>query len=107
MSSKSLDRKTAIVTGAAGDIGSAVTRKFLAEGACVLMVDINEEKARSAWQTLDVGEDRCAVHNCDISNCEAAHASIDDAVSRFGSLDILVNGAAATTPGTTVAELEP
>lgn len=107
MSGSSLDRRTAIVTGAAGDIGTAVTRKFLARGARVLMVDIDAAKARKAVQSLDVGEDNCAVHICDISDRDAAHAAIDIAVSRFGSVDILVNGAAAMTPGATIAELEP
>ena len=107
MSGQRLDQKTAIVTGAAGDIGCAVTRKFLAEGARVLMVDINEEKLRSALQTLDAASDRCTVHICNISDRDAAHAAVGAAKSKFGSADILVNGAAAMTPGATIADLEP
>jgi len=107
MSGPNLNQKTAIVTGAAGDIGTAVTRKFLAEGACVLMVDIDEGKARAAVQALGADADRCAVEICDISDRDQAHAAIEAAASRFGSVDILVNGAAAMTPGATIADLEP
>lgn len=107
MNGTSLERKVAVVTGAAGDIGTAVTRKFLAEGARVVMVDINEDKARAAMQTLDAEADSCGVEICDISDRDKAHAAIDAAAMRFGAVDILVNGAAALTPGATIAELDP
>ncbi len=102
-----LDRKVAVITGAAGDIGLAVTRKFLSEGARVLMVDVNAANAQAALQATEAGTDRCMTEVCDISDRDQAHAAISAATARFGSVDVLVNGAAALTPGATIADLEP
>lgn len=99
--------KVAVVTGAAGDIGCAVARRFLDEGARVLMVDLHDTRLRLAVEALGARESHCAMALCDISDREQALRSVRSAVSRFGRLDILVNGAAAMTPGGTVADLEP
>lgn len=107
MTSESLSGKVAVVTGAAGDIGVAITDKFLTEGAQVLMVDLDAGKAQAAMSAIKADTDRCAVQACDISDRDEAHAAVAQAVALFGRIDILVNGAAALTPGVTIAELEP
>ncbi len=76
---KRLEGKVAIVTGAAGDIGKAIVRRFEEEGAKVLGVDISLSGAE----------------RCDVSDSASAAAAVRTAEERFGALHILVNNAAA------------
>lgn len=85
-----LDGKAVIVTGAASGMGKAIAELFAAEGAVVLMTDINEEELKAA---ADAIEGRTAFLKLDMANAEDVEAMIDEAVSQFGTLDILVNNA--------------
>ena len=85
--------KIAIVTGGAGGIGRGIVRAFVAEGAKVLFVDINDENGKAL--ELELGDDSCFL-NTDISQHANAQKIIDKAVSSFGGIDILVNNAHAS-----------
>ena len=88
-----LQGKTAIVTGGAGGIGSAVTRVFVEQGAGVLFVDIDDERGHELERDLGPS---ARFLNADISKPQAAVTIRDTAVSHFGSVDILVNNAHAS-----------
>ena len=83
--------KVAIVTGGASGIGFAYARRFLAEGARVVVADVAD--ATAAADKLGEPAAVLGVH-CDVSNADAARAMVDAAVKRFGRVDVLVNNAA-------------
>jgi 3-oxoacyl-[acyl-carrier protein] reductase len=86
-----LDGKTALVTGGASGFGAGIARRFLEEGARVMVADVNADAAEAmadvlgcAWAAGDVGRDA--------EVAEIAKA----ALAEFGRLDILVNNAGVT-----------
>lgn len=102
-----LDGKVAIITGAARGQGAAEARRFVAEGAVVVIADVLVE--RGAAVAAELG-DRALFVEADVAEEAAWERVIGAAVGRFGRLDILVNNAAilhtATIEATTRADLE-
>ncbi len=83
--------KRAIVTGGASGFGAGIARKFAAEGAHVMIADINAE---AAGQVADeIGGLACAV---DVSDGDSVAGMAREALDSFGQLDILVNNAGIT-----------
>jgi len=89
--------KTVLVTGAASGIGLAVARRFLDEGARVVMLDIEAAKLKEAAASLP--QDRVLLQVGDTAEKATATAAIQAAVERFGALHILVNNAGMATEG--------
>jgi NAD(P)-dependent dehydrogenase (short-subunit alcohol dehydrogenase family) len=86
-----LANKVAVVTGGAAGIGHAYARRFLAEGARVVVADIVDpvaaaEKLGAAERVLGVGTD--------VSDSASVRAMVEAAVTRFGRIDVLINNAA-------------
>lgn len=90
-----LQDKVALVTGAASGIGFAIAAAFVAEGAKVLLADVNQAKGEAAAQSLG---DAAAFTVCDVGDKVSATAAVAAAVARFGRLDILVNNAGIIHP---------
>ena len=86
-----LKDKTAIVTGGASGFGEGIVRKFAAEGARVMVADINGEGAEKV--AADVNGIACTV---DVGDGTSVQAMVDAALSGFGHVDILVNNAGVT-----------
>ena len=91
-----LDGKAAIVTGSARGIGRATAELFAAEGAKVLINDLDGEVAEQTAGEID-GE--TAVHAGDLTKEGAADELVSAAVDAFGSVDIVVNNAGYTWDG--------
>ncbi len=91
-----LDGKVAIVTGAAKGLGEADSRLFIAEGAKVVMTDV--DAAGGEALDRDLGDNAVFVKH-DVRNEEEWVRVVDEAVSRFGRLDILVNNAGVVEVG--------
>jgi 3-oxoacyl-[acyl-carrier protein] reductase len=91
-----LEGKIAAITGAAGAIGSAIARRFVAEGASVALIDIDATRASRFAQELvkqGVRKDRLFALGCDVSrqaDVEAAFAQLDQ---HWGKVDIAVANA--------------
>jgi 3alpha(or 20beta)-hydroxysteroid dehydrogenase len=85
-----LGGRVALVTGAARGIGRATAARFVAEGARVVVADINLEGAEDAAGTL--GGSAAAVH-LDVTDADAWASAVGSTVERFGRLDVLVNNA--------------
>lgn len=88
-----LKDKIAIVTGAAGGFGEGIARLFVAEGARVLIADLDAAKA--AGVARDIGPGAHAVA-CDVSRAADIQAAVDACVKVFGTPDIVVNNAGTT-----------
>ena len=88
-----LDGKIAIVTGAAGGFGEGIARLFAAEGARVLLADLDADKA--AKVAAAIGPQARAQH-CDVANGASVHAAVKACIDAFGPPDIVVNNAGTT-----------
>jgi NAD(P)-dependent dehydrogenase (short-subunit alcohol dehydrogenase family) len=90
-----LSNKVAIVTGAAGGIGLVTARRLLRDGASVVLADLDAARLESASAELSRQADgaRIAVSRCDVSVEADVVRTVDTAVQRFGSIDIIVNNA--------------
>jgi 3-oxoacyl-[acyl-carrier protein] reductase len=88
-----LENRVAIVTGGGSGIGTAYTRRFLAEGAKVMIADIGEEQGRNAAREL-AGDGDVEFVRTDIADPVSAQGAVDATIERFGTVDILVNNAA-------------
>ncbi|WP_425044482.1 SDR family oxidoreductase [Primorskyibacter sp. S87] len=88
-----LDGKTAIVTGGASGFGAGIARKFLTEGARVLVADINGEAAQDMASTLGP---QATAHQVDVADGASVRDMAQTAMSMFGQVDILVNNAGVT-----------
>lgn len=91
------NEKTVLVTGAASGIGLAAARRFLDEGARVVILDIDEAALREAAAGLP--QDRVLVQVGDTADKQTAATAVKAAVERFGGLHILVNNAGMATEG--------
>ncbi|MFV0523606.1 MAG: SDR family NAD(P)-dependent oxidoreductase [Acidimicrobiales bacterium] len=97
-----LDDKVAIVTGAGSGIGAASARRFAAEGAAVVAVDVRETKAReTAGAITDDGGVAVAV-GADVAEAADVERMVADAVAAYGRLDVLYSNAGTLRPGTAV-----
>lgn len=86
-----LKGKSAIVTGAGSGFGAGIARKFAAEGARVMVADINEVAARAV--AAGIGG---IAQRVDVASAESVAAMIAAAGTAFGTIDILVNNAGVT-----------
>jgi 3-oxoacyl-[acyl-carrier protein] reductase len=88
-----LEDKVAIITGAGQGIGFSYAERFLAEGAKVVIAEINEDRAASAMKKLE-GQGDVVFQRTDISNEQSAEDCAAATIERFGTIDILLNNAA-------------
>jgi NAD(P)-dependent dehydrogenase (short-subunit alcohol dehydrogenase family) len=89
MADKRLDGRVVLVTGAAQGIGAVYARRLVAEGAQVVIADIDEHRAAST--ASDIGGLAVQV---DVSNPESVARMVDVSVEQFGRIDVLINNAA-------------
>lgn len=96
-----LSGKTAIITGSAQGFGLGVAEAMLAEGARVVIADLNYELAASVAETLcEKNGAGCAVATrVDVSDEESVENMIEDTVKNFGGLDIFINNAGVLKAG--------
>jgi NAD(P)-dependent dehydrogenase (short-subunit alcohol dehydrogenase family) len=85
-----LDGKVALITGGGSGMGKVAAELFAAEGAKVVLTDVNDEAGNAT--AAAIGEDALYVH-ADVSKDADAQAMIAATVERFGRLDVLYNNA--------------
>ncbi|MEM8540525.1 MAG: bifunctional rhamnulose-1-phosphate aldolase/short-chain dehydrogenase [Pseudomonadota bacterium] len=92
---KSLAGRIAIVTGGAGGIGSATARRFLSEGACVVLADIDEKTLNQTAEVLsaEFSKDVVKTSIMNVTNEAAVAQSYQDMAAEFGGVDIIVSNA--------------
>jgi NAD(P)-dependent dehydrogenase (short-subunit alcohol dehydrogenase family) len=86
-----LTGKIAMVTGAAGVLGTAVARRFLAAGARLALVDHARGRLASIFPDLDDSADHILLDAVDVGNPDVMSWSVSQVAGHFGGLDILVN----------------
>lgn len=92
---KSLAGRIALVTGGAGGIGAATAERYLAEGACVMLADINEQALKATLDELSqrFGRDVVRAVNMNVTDENAVEAAFAETAVEFGGVDILVSNA--------------
>ncbi|EHQ24244.1 bifunctional rhamnulose-1-phosphate aldolase/short-chain dehydrogenase [Mucilaginibacter paludis] len=92
---KALSGRIALITGSAGGIGKAIAKKFVAEGAVVILNDMNAERLESAGEEFKTqfGKDSYATAVMDVTKEDQILAAMDTAALAFGGVDIIVNNA--------------
>ena len=90
-----LDGHVALITGAAGGIGLAAAKKLHADGAKVMLADIDRVRLGDAATAIGEG---AAATVLDVTSRDSWKAAVDATVKRFGSLTILVNSAGISAP---------
>ena len=90
-----LSRKVALVTGSAGGIGLAIVEKFIKEGACVVVTDIDGERLKQTSDSLlkKYGRDSFLAVKLDVTDGKSLEAAIEATCLQFGGVDIMVNNA--------------
>ncbi|CAL9575600.1 bifunctional aldolase/short-chain dehydrogenase [Streptomyces atacamensis] len=89
---KALATRIALVTGAGSGIGRAIAHRLAAEGACVVVADLNAENARAVAEELG-GPDKAVAVTVDVTSEEQIAEAFGAAVLAFGGVDLVVNNA--------------
>ncbi|MES1219234.1 MAG: bifunctional rhamnulose-1-phosphate aldolase/short-chain dehydrogenase, partial [Bacteroidota bacterium] len=92
---KALSGKIALITGSAGGIGKAIAKKFVEEGACVIINDNDKTRLEETKQEFQqqYGKDVFGAEYLDVTNSETIRNTCKAAALLFGGLDIIVNNA--------------
>jgi len=94
-----LEGKVALITGGAQGIGRAIALLFARQGAKVAISDINLERARETCQEIESLGGQAIAISGNVADAKEAEAMIEQAVEKFGGLDVLVNNAGITRDG--------
>ncbi|CAM5615871.1 bifunctional rhamnulose-1-phosphate aldolase/short-chain dehydrogenase [Streptomyces hirsutus] len=89
---KPLATRVALVTGAGSGIGKAIARRLAAEGACVVVADLNGDNAAAVAEELG-GPDKAVAVRADVTSEEQIEEAFRAAVLAFGGVDLVVNNA--------------
>lgn len=100
-----LAERVALITGGGGEIGSAIAKRFAAEGATVAVADIVLAKSEATARAVVESGGRACALQVDVADESSAKAVVNAAIKAFGRLTTLVNVAAAVTPDGTVETL--
>lgn len=89
-----LKDKVALITGAGQGIGRACALRFAEEGAHIVIAEIQEGRARSVVQEIESAGGQALAVKVDVSQPESVKAMVQQSLTRFGRIDVLVNNAA-------------
>jgi 3-oxoacyl-[acyl-carrier protein] reductase len=93
-----LEGRTAVITGGAQGIGFAIAERFVAEGARIVLGDLDLAATEAAAKRL--GDQSATAVRCDVTDGAEVDALLAHAVATFGSLDVMVNNAGITRDAT-------
>ena len=93
-----LSNQVAIVTGAGQGMGAATAKRLAAEGAAVIVSDINESKARRVAEEINSAGHRAMPIKTDVTKEDDVGSAVERAIDNYGSVSILVNNAGILYP---------
>ncbi|MGA8658152.1 MAG: SDR family NAD(P)-dependent oxidoreductase [Chthoniobacterales bacterium] len=94
----SFENKVALVTGAGSGMGLATAQAFAAEGAAVMLADVNEAAVHKAAKQLIAAGHKAIAARCDVADDAQVKAMVEQTVSAFGRLDAAYNNAGEQSP---------
>jgi len=105
---KNINGRVALVTGAAGDLGAAITEQLLEAGASVAVLDAAGDALRARYRALSVanGNRLLILSPCDIAGPDQVETAVRQTVEGLGALQMLVNNAAVVTPRGPIGDLD-
>lgn len=92
-----LKNKTVLITGATSGIGKATAHRFVAEGARVTLVGLNEDEGQEAERELRDAGGEARFARADVARAEDVRRAVAETMERWGRVDVLVNNAAVMT----------
>ncbi|KAF5811008.1 putative oxidoreductase [Helianthus annuus] len=104
MNKPRLEGKVALITGGASGIGEAAARLFLEHGACVVIVDIQDDLAHQLIASCTDSGKICYCR-CDVRDEKQVEAAVSHTVTKYGSIDILFSNAGIMGPMTTILDM--
>ncbi len=102
-----LEGRVAFITGGASGIGAGTARRFATEGAAVVLADISDEDGAHIQSEIERAGGRASYVHCDVSDAASVRQAIEQAVERWGRLDIVVANAGINGVRTPIEELQP
>lgn len=97
--------KSIIVTGAGGGIGSAITKRFAAEGGEVMLVGRKRAPLEALASAISGLAGRATVYQADVSQADQVEEMVAYAIDRWGKIDVLVNNAGVAGEETPIIEM--
>ena len=94
-----LDNKVAVITGGISGLGRASALRYAAEGARVVVADINAERGANAAAEMSAGGASIEFIQVDVTSKKSQQALFDDVVSRYGQVDIVLDAAGVSSSG--------
>ena len=89
-------RKVAVITGAAGGIGSALARRFSRDGFDLGLLDLDQAGVDALRSEIAGSDRRALAIGCDVTSFEACRSAVDRVIAELGGVDVLVNNAGRT-----------
>ena len=94
-----LTEKVAIVTGAAGGVGSEIAQALAIYGANLALLDKRREKLEVVAQQISLSGHKAFSAQCDVTKEAEVQAAVKAVLDRFGQIDILINNAGVASVG--------